>query len=67
MDEMKFSPGWRDTMLKVKPGLTGMWQIQGRGSTLLDSRLGLLRRNLRQRPLPLARFQDPPYDYPVGA
>ncbi|MEK6776018.1 MAG: sugar transferase [bacterium] len=30
MNEMKFSPSWRDSRLKVKPGLTGLWQIQGR-------------------------------------
>lgn len=30
MDEMKFSQSWRDTRLKVKPGITGFWQIQGR-------------------------------------
>jgi lipopolysaccharide/colanic/teichoic acid biosynthesis glycosyltransferase/ADP-glucose pyrophosphorylase len=30
MEEMKFSPSWRDVRLSVKPGITGMWQIQGR-------------------------------------
>lgn len=33
MDEMKFSPSWRDIRLKVKPGITGLWQIQGRSKT----------------------------------
>ncbi len=28
--EMKFSPSWRTIRLKVKPGITGMWQVQGR-------------------------------------
>ena len=30
MKEMRFSPGWRDLRLKVKPGITGLWQINGR-------------------------------------
>jgi len=33
MGEMKFSPSWRDIRLQVKPGLTGLWQIEGRDST----------------------------------
>ena len=31
MDEMRFSQTWRDTRLKVKPGITGLWQVQARG------------------------------------
>jgi lipopolysaccharide/colanic/teichoic acid biosynthesis glycosyltransferase/NDP-sugar pyrophosphorylase family protein len=30
MDEMKFSPSWREIRLSVKPGITGLWQIRGR-------------------------------------
>ncbi|MFH1702663.1 MAG: exopolysaccharide biosynthesis polyprenyl glycosylphosphotransferase [Nitrospirota bacterium] len=30
MDEMKFSQSWRDIRLTVKPGITGLWQIEGR-------------------------------------
>lgn len=30
MEEMKFSPSWREVRLTVKPGITGLWQIQGR-------------------------------------
>jgi lipopolysaccharide/colanic/teichoic acid biosynthesis glycosyltransferase/NDP-sugar pyrophosphorylase family protein len=31
MEEMKFSPSWRDIRLSVKPGITGLWQVKGRG------------------------------------
>jgi len=30
MKEMRFDPAWRDIRLKVKPGITGLWQIHGR-------------------------------------
>ncbi len=33
MNEMRFSPSWRDARLKIRPGLTGLWQIQGRSTT----------------------------------
>lgn len=33
MSEMKFSPSWRDIRLKVRPGITGLWQVQGRSSS----------------------------------
>lgn len=29
MQEMRFSPGWRDVRLRVKPGITGLWQVSG--------------------------------------
>jgi len=31
--EMKFCPAWRDVRLKVRPGITGLWQISGRSKT----------------------------------
>ncbi len=33
IQEMKFNPSWRDARLKVKPGITGLWQISGRDET----------------------------------
>jgi len=30
MEEMKFSLSWRDVRLRVKPGITGLWQVESR-------------------------------------
>ena len=30
MEEMRYSPSWRDLRLSIKPGITGLWQIGGR-------------------------------------
>jgi lipopolysaccharide/colanic/teichoic acid biosynthesis glycosyltransferase/ADP-glucose pyrophosphorylase len=32
MKEMSFAPGWRDLRLSVQPGITGLWQVNGRHS-----------------------------------
>jgi lipopolysaccharide/colanic/teichoic acid biosynthesis glycosyltransferase len=34
MDEMSFNPTWRKMRLSVKPGITGLWQVEARGSGL---------------------------------
>jgi lipopolysaccharide/colanic/teichoic acid biosynthesis glycosyltransferase/ADP-glucose pyrophosphorylase len=33
MEEMRNAPGWRDIRLMVKPGITGLWQSNGRTRT----------------------------------
>lgn len=30
MEEMSFAPNWRDIRLQVTPGITGLWQVNGR-------------------------------------
>jgi len=30
MDEMKFNPSWREMRLSLKPGVTGLWQVEAR-------------------------------------
>jgi len=32
-EEMKFASSWRDARLRVKPGITGLWQISGRSQS----------------------------------
>jgi len=31
--EMQFCPAWRDVRLKVRPGITGLWQVSGRSKS----------------------------------
>ncbi len=33
MDEMRYNPFWRDLRLSVRPGLTGLWQVEGHTKT----------------------------------
>jgi lipopolysaccharide/colanic/teichoic acid biosynthesis glycosyltransferase len=32
-EELRFSPAWRRTRLRVKPGITGLWQVSGRSNS----------------------------------
>ena len=54
-----FSPGhrhyklWHTRRLEVKPGLTGLWQIEGRNTTDFDERIRLDERYIKRRSLRL--------------
>ncbi len=37
IEEMKFASSWRDIRLKVKPGLTGVWQVNNRHDLSFNS------------------------------
>jgi lipopolysaccharide/colanic/teichoic acid biosynthesis glycosyltransferase len=37
IEEMRFSPTWRDARLAVRPGITGLWQVQGRSDAPFDA------------------------------
>lgn len=32
-DQMRYCPAWRDRRLTVKPGMTGLWQVNGRSES----------------------------------
>jgi lipopolysaccharide/colanic/teichoic acid biosynthesis glycosyltransferase/NDP-sugar pyrophosphorylase family protein len=32
-EELRFSPAWRHTRLRVRPGITGLWQVSGRSNS----------------------------------
>jgi lipopolysaccharide/colanic/teichoic acid biosynthesis glycosyltransferase len=31
MEEMRYNPNWRDARLSVRPGMTGLWQLEAHG------------------------------------
>ena len=33
ISELKFNASWRDMRLKIKPGVTGLWQVYGKSNT----------------------------------
>ena len=35
--EMKFNPYWKDIRSRVKPGITGLWQVNGRSNSSFQS------------------------------
>jgi len=42
---------WHTQRLEVRPGITGLWQVEGRGSTTFDERLRLDVRYIRHQSL----------------
>ena len=42
---------WHTQRLEVRPGITGLWQVEGRGSTTFDERLRLDVRYIRNQSL----------------
>ena len=51
--EMQFCPAWRDARLKVRPGITGLWQVSGRSKTSFHDWIRLDIEYVRERSLML--------------
>jgi lipopolysaccharide/colanic/teichoic acid biosynthesis glycosyltransferase len=39
--ELEGRNDWREALVRVKPGLTGLWQVRGRSDCTLDERIRL--------------------------
>lgn len=51
MKEMRFNPNWRDLRLTVKPGITGLWQVEGRSQERFHNWIHLDLEYVRKRSL----------------
>ncbi len=47
--ELAGRDAWRDALVRVKPGLTGLWQVSGRDDLSLDERIRLDREYVERR------------------
>ena len=50
-EELRLCPGWRDARLRVKPGLTGLWQVSARDDNAFQNWIRHDLRYVRQQSL----------------